>query len=60
VGSASQTVAVDASPVALENQAVNANLTPKSPESQTVARFELTTDGGERWMSTDGQSWIRE
>jgi hypothetical protein len=60
IGAASQTVAVDASSVPLENLPVNANLTATAPGSQTVSRFELTTDDGEHWMSTDGQSWTRE
>ena len=60
VGSASQTVAVDASSVPLETLPVNANLMAKSPETQTLSHFELTTDDGEHWMSTDGQSWTRE
>ena len=60
VGSASQTVAVEAAPVPLENLPDNADLAAKPKDSQTLSRYELTTDDGERWMSTDGQSWIRE
>jgi Carboxypeptidase regulatory-like domain/Putative zinc-finger len=62
VGSASQTVSVQAqaSPFALENSRADANLTVKPADSQTLSRFELTTDDGERWTSTDGQSWTRE
>jgi Carboxypeptidase regulatory-like domain/Putative zinc-finger len=60
VGSASQTVSVDASSVPLENLPVNADLAAKPKDTQTLSRFELTTDDGERWMSTDGQSWTRE
>jgi hypothetical protein len=61
VGSGSQSVAVQASsPFALENPPSDANVTTKPADSQTLSRFELTTDGGERWMSTDGQNWSRE
>jgi len=60
VGSAAESVTVEASPVQTENMPVNARLTAESPDSQTLSRFELTTDDGERWMSTDGQSWTRE
>jgi hypothetical protein len=60
VGSATQTVAVEASSVPLENLPVNANLTALPKDSQTLSRFELTTDDGEHWMSTDGQKWTRE
>jgi Carboxypeptidase regulatory-like domain len=31
-----------------------------SPAPNTSSRFELTTDDGERWTSTDGQSWTRK
>lgn len=60
VGSAAQTVAVEASPALPEDMAANATLMARSPVSQTLSRFELTTDDGEHWMSTDGQSWTRE
>jgi hypothetical protein len=60
VGSASQTVAVEAEPVPLENLPAAANLAANSKQSQPLLRFELTTDAGERWMSTDGQKWVRE
>jgi uncharacterized surface anchored protein len=62
VGSASQTVAVQAqaSPFALENSPADANLTAKPADSQTLSRFELTTDGGEHWVSADGQNWTRQ
>jgi Carboxypeptidase regulatory-like domain/Putative zinc-finger len=54
VGSASQTVAVDVAAVPLET------LPAKSKDSQPRSRYELTTDDGEHWISTDGQSWIRK
>jgi hypothetical protein len=31
-----------------------------SPAPNTPSRFELTTDDGERWTSTDGQTWNRK
>jgi protocatechuate 3,4-dioxygenase beta subunit len=51
VGSAAQTVTVEASP---------AKLTAKPAPGQTLSRFELTTDDGERWISTDGQTWAHK
>jgi hypothetical protein len=60
VGSASQTVTVEASPAPTADLATNASPVSKSPDTQTLSRFELTTDDGEHWMSTDGQSWTRE
>ena len=60
VGLASQSVTVEASAAPQGNLAVNANLKAQPHASQTLARFELTTDDGEHWMSTDGQSWTRE
>jgi Carboxypeptidase regulatory-like domain/Putative zinc-finger len=62
VGSASQTVAVEAqaSPFARENSPAAANVTAKPADSQTLSRFELTTDEGEHWMSTDGEKWTRK
>jgi hypothetical protein len=62
VGSASQTVAVQAqaSPFALESSPADANPMVKPADSQTLSRFELTTDAGEHWVSADGQNWNRE
>jgi hypothetical protein len=61
VGSAAQTVAVEASPpVPLETLPVNADLAAKPKDGQALSRFELKTDDGERWMSTDGENWTRE
>jgi hypothetical protein len=59
VGSAAESVTVEASPSPLESSPVNAEL-PQAPNIQTLSRFELTTDDGEHWMSADGQSWTRE
>jgi Carboxypeptidase regulatory-like domain/Putative zinc-finger len=60
VGSAAQSVTVETSSAALENSPANTNPTAQLPDDQTLSRFELTTDAGERWMSTDGQTWTRE
>jgi len=60
VGSAAQSVTVEASANPTENSPTNANLTAQPPAIETPSRFELTTEDGERWMSTDGQSWTRE
>jgi hypothetical protein len=51
VGSASQTVAVDAAAVPLETLPTTANF---------LSRYELTTEDGEHWISTDGQTWTRK
>jgi hypothetical protein len=59
VGSAAQTVNVQASP-ALDTPTTGANQALKPAVGHTLSRFELTTDDGERWTSTDGQSWTRK
>ena len=60
VGSAAQTVAVQASPGPLDTSFAAAKLTTTPPASQTLSRFELTTDDGDRWTSTDGLNWTHE
>jgi Carboxypeptidase regulatory-like domain/Putative zinc-finger len=57
VGSAAQTVNIEASPAAPHTSSAGANQALKSAVSQPTSRFELTTDDGEHWTSTDGQSW---
>jgi Carboxypeptidase regulatory-like domain len=59
VGSAAQTVNVQASP-ALDTPTTGANQALTPAVGRTLSRFELTTDDGERWTSTDGQSWTRK
>jgi Carboxypeptidase regulatory-like domain len=59
VGSAAQTVNVQASP-ALDTPTTGANQALMPAVGRTLSRFELTTDDGERWTSTDGQSWTRK
>ncbi len=57
VGSAAQTVNIEASPAAPETSSADTNQALKPAVSQPTSRFELTTDDGEHWTSTDGQSW---
>ena len=57
VGSAAQTVNIEASPAVLDTSSADANQALKPAVSQPTSRFELTTDDGEHWTSTDGQSW---
>jgi hypothetical protein len=57
VGQLAQTVSVGApasasSPVALKKTA------EPPPAREPLTRFEITTDTGERWTSTDGQTWM--
>jgi hypothetical protein len=59
VGSAAETVNVQASP-ALDTPPTGANQALMPAVGRTRSRFELTTDDGERWTSTDGQSWTRK
>jgi hypothetical protein len=60
VGSAAQTVTVQASPGPLDSTLETAKPATTLSVSRTLSRFELTTDDGERWTSIDGQSWTRE
>ncbi len=60
VGSAAQTVTVQSSADALDTSSAGTNQAVKPRAGQTLSRFELTTDEGERWTSTDGQTWARE
>jgi carboxypeptidase family protein/putative zinc finger protein len=61
VGALAQTVAV-------QGQAQPALAAPKAKETiaatraaaPPVPRFEITTDAGEHWISTDGRSWQRK
>jgi Carboxypeptidase regulatory-like domain/Putative zinc-finger len=59
VGSAAQTVAIEASPAPADTAGGRENQALKPAVGQTMSRFELTTDEGEHWTSSDGQSWIR-
>ena len=50
--SAAQSVMVQSAPAALGKLS--------TPAQQDGGQFELTTDDGSRWLSTDGQNWKRE
>jgi Carboxypeptidase regulatory-like domain len=60
VGSAAQTVNIEASPAASDTASASTKGAFKPAASRTLSHFELTTDDGERWMSADGQSWVRK
>ncbi len=60
VGSAAQTVAIEASPGHADTSSAGANHAPQRIADQILSRFELTTDDGERWISTDGQTWAHQ
>jgi hypothetical protein len=57
LGSAAQTVNIEASPAAPHTSSAGAKQALKPAVSQPTSRFELTTDDGEHWTSNDGQSW---
>jgi Carboxypeptidase regulatory-like domain/Putative zinc-finger len=59
-GSAAQTVSIEASPAFPDTSRAGANQAIKPAVGQPLSRFELTTDDGERWTSTDGRTWSRE
>jgi uncharacterized surface anchored protein len=65
-GAASQTVEVQASPspIATESpnvtQSIDAKKNREAAASPTPSHFEMTTDTGDRWTSTDGQTWKHE
>jgi hypothetical protein len=58
IGQASQTVAVDASAVSLDTESpAEKKIAAPQAASQPLPVFEITTDAGERWTSSDGQIW---
>ena len=65
-GAVSQTVEVQASPspIATESpsvaQSIDAEKTSEPFASPTLSHFEMKTDTGDRWISTDGQTWKHE
>jgi hypothetical protein len=65
-GAVSQTVEVQASssPIATESptvtQPIDAKKTREPAVRPTLSHFEITTDSGDRWTSTDGQTWKHE
>jgi hypothetical protein len=62
-GAASQTVEVQASPslIATESptvtESIDAKKTSEPAVRPTLSHFEIMTDTGDRWTSTDGQTW---
>ncbi len=55
VGAATQTVTVEAS--SMEIAVSDAKKARPAPANQTVPVFQIITDNGERWTSTDGVTW---
>lgn len=55
VGAATQTVTVEAS--SMEIQVLEAKKARPAPANQTAPVFQIVTDNGERWTSTDGATW---
>lgn len=59
-GSPAQTVNLQASPAPPGTSSAGANQVFKPVAGHALSRFEVTTDDGERWTSTDGQNWARK
>jgi hypothetical protein len=60
IGAASEAVTVQAENAAID-QSEDKKAVPRPVDAlQPPAVFELTTDTGERWTSTDGKTWKRE
>jgi hypothetical protein len=62
VGQAAQNVTVDAAAISLETPSLAKKKTsePSLTGIQPPLLFEITTDTGERWTSSDGQAWKRK
>jgi Carboxypeptidase regulatory-like domain/Putative zinc-finger len=60
VGSAAQTVNIQASPAPRDTPSAEEKQALTPAVGQPLSRFELTTDDGEHWMSIDGQNWTRK
>jgi hypothetical protein len=62
IGSASQTVEVasDSASLQTETPAIGVMVESQSMAISKPAAFELTTDNGEVWISTDGHHWKRK
>jgi hypothetical protein len=62
VGSASQSVTVNAASADLETAEIAKKKTAAAPMDalELPAAFEMTTDTGERWTSADGEAWKHE
>jgi hypothetical protein len=57
VGQLAQTVSVEA-PASASSHVARKKAAEPQPASEPRTRFEITTDTGERWTSTDGQTWM--
>jgi Carboxypeptidase regulatory-like domain/Putative zinc-finger len=61
VGALAQTVEVQgAAQPALTRSRVREKISATRTAAPPVPRFEITTDAGEHWISTDGRSWQRK
>ncbi len=61
VGALAQTVEVQgAAQPALAPSRVREKISATGTAAPSVPRFEITTDAGEHWISTDGRSWQRK
>jgi Carboxypeptidase regulatory-like domain len=62
VGQATQNVTVDAAAISLEAPSLAKKKTsePSLTGIQPSPLFEITTDSGEHWTSSDGQTWKRK
>lgn len=61
VGALSQTVEVQGqTQPALAAPKVNEKIAATRASAPPIPRFEITTDAGEHWSSTDGRSWRRK
>jgi hypothetical protein len=61
VGSMAQTVVVQGpAQLALAAPKVTKKIAAARAAAPTARRFEITTDAGEHWISTDGRSWQRK
>jgi Carboxypeptidase regulatory-like domain len=61
VGALAQTVEVQGQPQpALAAPKVREKMAATRAAAPPVPRFEITTDAGEHWISTDGRSWQRK
>lgn len=64
VGSAAQTVAVEATPVPIplddSSSISKKKIAEPSATSASLPLFEITTEEGNHWISSDGQTWKRK
>jgi hypothetical protein len=64
IGTATQTVTVEADSLQTEREPKSALKTAPAPKPasppQVAPVFQITTDNGDRWTSTDGQTWSRQ